>query len=210
MKKARKEGLLMKHLFRKGNDVSKRTLLLLHGTGGTEHDLLPLAEKIDPDASVLSVRGNVSENGMLRFFKRLAEGVFDVEDLVYRTKELNAFLDEAAETYAFDRNNIVAIGYSNGANIAASLLFHYRDALKGAILHHPMVPRRGIQLPDLSGKRIFIAAGTNDPICSPQESEELASLLEEAGASVKLHWEKKGHQLTIEEVEAAGEWYATV
>src|SRR5699024_2074370 len=92
MKKARKEGLLMKHLFRKGNDVSKRTLLLLHGTGGTEHDLLPLAEKIDPDASVLSVRGNVSENGMLRFFKRLAEGVFDVEDLVYRTKELNAFL----------------------------------------------------------------------------------------------------------------------
>lgn len=197
----------MKHIFQKGNDPAKPTLLLLHGTGGTEQDLLPLAEKIDPDANVLSVRGNVSENGMPRFFRRLAEGIFDEEDLIFRTKELNEFLDEAAEKYSFDRNNIIAIGYSNGANIAASLLFHYQDALKAAILHHPMVPRRGIDLPDLSTKQVFIAAGTNDPICSPQESEDLKSLLENAGASVELFWENKGHQLTYREVEAAGEWY---
>ncbi|HLR67684.1 alpha/beta hydrolase [Virgibacillus alimentarius] len=198
---------MMKHIFQKGNDSSKPTLLLLHGTGGTEQDLLPLADKVDPDANILSVRGNVLENGMPRFFRRLAEGVFDEEDLVFRTKALNEFLDEAAQKYAFDRNQILAIGYSNGANIAASLLFHYPDAIIGAILHHPMVPRRGMKLPNLSGRNVFIAAGTNDPICSPGESEELKSLLEGAGAKVDLHWENKGHQLTFHEVEAAGKWY---
>src|SRR5690625_3537462 len=117
----------MKHIFKKGNDRAKATLLLLHGTGGTERDLLPLAEKVDPDANVLSVRGNVLENGMPRFFRRLSEGVFDEEDLISRTKELNEFLDKAAEEDDFDRNNIIAIGYSNGANIAASLLFHFQN-----------------------------------------------------------------------------------
>ncbi|MED4206920.1 alpha/beta hydrolase [Neobacillus mesonae] len=200
----------MKHIFNKGQDPTKPTLLLLHGTGGNELDLLPLAGRIDDKASVLSVRGNVLENGMPRFFRRLAEGVFDEEDLVFRTKELNGFLDEAAEKYGLDRDNIVAIGYSNGANIAASLLFHYQNALKGAILHHPMVPRKGIELPDLSGKSVFIAAGTNDPICSPMESSELQSLLEKAHANVELHWENRGHQLTLQEVEAAGIWYRKV
>ncbi|AKO92156.1 alpha/beta hydrolase [Priestia filamentosa] len=200
----------MKHIFNKGKDSTKPTLLLLHGTGGNELDLLPIAGRIDDEASVLSVRGNVLENGMPRFFRRLAEGVFDEEDLIFRTKELNEFLDEAAEKYSFDRDNIVAIGYSNGANIAASLLFHYQNALKSAILHHPMVPRKGIDLPDLSGKFVFIAAGTNDPICSPMESNELQSLLEKANAHVELHWENKGHQLTIEEVEAASQWYQKI
>ncbi|QIZ11086.1 alpha/beta hydrolase [Priestia megaterium] len=197
----------MKHIFNKGTDPSKPTLLLLHGTGGNELDLLPLAGRIDDEASVLSVRGNILENGMPRFFRRLAEGVFDEEDLIFRTKELNEFLDEASQKYEFDRNNIIAIGYSNGANIAASLLFHYQNALKGAILHHPMVPRKGIDLPDLSGKSVFIAAGTNDPICSPLESAELQSLLEHANAKVELHWENRGHQLTYEEVEEAAQWY---
>jgi phospholipase/carboxylesterase len=197
----------MKHIFQKGTNPSKPTLLLLHGTGGNELDLLPLAGMIDDEASVLSVRGNVLENGMPRFFRRLAEGVFDEEDLVFRTKELNQFLDEASEQYDFDRENILAIGYSNGANIAASLLFHYQNALKGAVLHHPMVPRRGIQLPDLTGKSMFIAAGTNDPICSPEESSELQSLLEQANAKVEIHWENRGHQLTGEEVKAAAQWY---
>ncbi|MFP3888362.1 alpha/beta hydrolase [Priestia filamentosa] len=200
----------MKHIFNKGKDSTKPTLLLLHGTGGNELDLLPIAGRIDDEASVLSVRGNVLENGMPRFFRRLAEGVFDEEDLIFRTKELNEFLDEAAEKYSFDRDNIIAIGYSNGANIAASLLFHYQNALKGAILHHPMVPRKGIDLPDLSGKFVFIAAGTNDPICLPMESNELQSLLEKANAHVELHWENKGHQLTIEEVEAASQWYQKI
>lgn len=197
----------MKHVFQKGKDTSKPVLLLLHGTGGNELDLLPLAEIIDPGASVLSVRGNVLENGMPRFFRRLAEGIFDEEDLIFRTKELNEFLNEAAKTYEFDRNNIIAIGYSNGANIAASLLFHYEDALKAAVLHHPMVPRRGIQLPNLAETAVFIAAGTNDPICAPSESEELNTLLENANANVTMHWENRGHQLTMGEVEKAKEWY---
>ena len=200
----------MKHIFNKGQDPTKPTLLLLHGTGGNESDLLPLAGVVDDEANVLSVRGNVLENGMPRFFRRLAEGVFDEEDLIFRTKELNEFLDEAAEKYEFDRNNIVAIGYSNGANIAASLLFHYQNALKGAILHHPMVPRKGVDLPNLSGKSVFIAAGTNDPICSPIESSELQSLLENANANVEIHWENRGHQLTMQEVEAAANWYRKV
>ncbi len=101
----------------------------------------------------------------------------------------------------------MAIGYSNGANIAASLLFHYENTLKGAILHHPMVPRRGIKIPNLIGKSVFIAAGTNDPICSPEESTELQSLLEQADAKVELHWENRGHQLTIQEIKAAAQWY---
>lgn len=197
----------MKHIFNKGKNEKKPTLLLLHGTGGNELDLVPLAGRIDDEASVLSVRGNVLENGMPRFFRRLAEGVFDIEDLIFRTKELNDFLDEAAVKYGFDRNNVIAVGYSNGANIAASLLFHYQNALKGAILHHPMVPLRGIEMPDLSGKSVFIAAGTNDPICPPAESEELQSLLEKANAKVELHWENRGHQLTLQEVEAAAQWY---
>ncbi|MFP7298050.1 alpha/beta hydrolase [Neobacillus niacini] len=197
----------MKHVFNKGKNGTKTTFLMLHGTGGNELDLLPLAGMIDSEAAVLSVRGNVLENGMPRFFRRLAEGVFDEQDLIFRTKELNEFLDEAAVKYEFDRDNIIAIGYSNGANIAASLLFHYENALKGAILHHPMVPRRGIDLPNLEGKHVFIAAGNNDPICPPSESEELKSLLEKASAQVVLHWEQRGHQLIREEVEAAANWY---
>lgn len=199
----------MKHLFIKGKDQSKPTLLLLHGTGGTEQDLLSLAPEIDPDANVLSVRGNVLENGMPRFFRRLAEGIFDEEDLIFRTKELNDFLDEAAAQYEFDRKNILALGYSNGANIAASLLFHYADALSGAILHHPMVPRRGLTLPDLTNTPVFISAGTNDPICPSKESEELYALLENARAKVDIHWENNHHQLTYSEVAAAAEWYKT-
>ncbi|WP_173275522.1 alpha/beta hydrolase [Paenibacillus sp. NEAU-GSW1] len=197
----------MRHIFKQGTDPAAPVLLLLHGTGGTEHDLLSLADAISPESSVLSVRGNVLENGMPRFFRRLAEGVFDLEDLVFRTEELNTFLDTAAEERGFDRRNIVAIGYSNGANIAASLLFHYKDALRGAILHHPMVPIRGKQLPELADVPVFIGAGTNDPICRPEETEELTALLNGAGASVNVHWERFGHQLTGTEVAAAAQWY---
>ncbi|WP_404352034.1 alpha/beta hydrolase [Sutcliffiella horikoshii] len=198
---------MMKHIFKKG---SKRVLLLLHGTGGTEQDLLPLAEMIDPEASVLSVRGNVSENGMPRFFRRLSEGVFDEEDLIFRTKELHDFLDEAAEKYEFDRNNIIAVGYSNGANIAGSLLFHYKNTLKAAVLYHPMVPRRGVDLPDLSETPVFIGAGKNDPICPAAETEELSKILEDAGSNVEVHWEYQGHQLTHSEVQASKKWYDSI
>ncbi|TSI04864.1 alpha/beta hydrolase [Lysinibacillus sp. BW-2-10] len=197
----------MKHIFKEGQNPNRPLLLLLHGTGGDENDLLPLAEMIDPEASVLSVRGNTLENGMPRFFRRLAEGVFDEEDLIFRTNELNEFINTSAKEYHFDRNNVIAIGYSNGANIAASLLFHFKDALKGAILHHPMVPRRGIELPNLEGTPVFIAAGVNDPICPQQESIDLKELLETAGAQVEVRWENRGHQLTMSEVQAAKQWY---
>jgi phospholipase/carboxylesterase len=197
----------MKHLFKKGTDETKPVLLLLHGTGGNEEDLLSLADLISPESSVLSVRGNVSENGMPRFFRRLAEGVFDEEDLIFRTKELNEFIDNAAQEHIFDRSQVVAVGYSNGANIAGSLIFHYKDVLKGAILHHPMVPRRGIDLPELKGLPVFIGAGKNDPICPPQETEELEKLLSQAGAAVHVKWENMGHQLTRAEVEEAALWF---
>ncbi|MBB6637912.1 alpha/beta hydrolase [Cohnella thailandensis] len=197
----------MKHLFEPAKTPNAPTLVLFHGTGGTERDLLPLAGRIDPNAAVLSVRGNVLENGMPRFFRRLAEGVFDEEDLKLRTKETYDFLIDAAKEYKLDRSSFVAIGYSNGANIAGSLLFHYRDAFRKAILHHPMVPLRGLKLPDLSRVSVFIGAGTNDPICAPQETEELGALLTGAGASVEVHWERYGHQLTGSEVQAAANWY---
>lgn len=197
----------MQYMYSEGKDPTKPTLLLLHGTGGTEEDLLPIAKYVDPNANVLAVRGNVSENGMARFFRRVAEGVFDEEDLISRTEELNIFLDEKAEQYQFDRNNIVAIGYSNGANIAASLLFHFKNALCGAILHHPMVPRRGIDLPNLMDKKVLIIAGKNDPLCPAEESKDLFTLLEKAGAKVELHWENHGHQLTIGEIKTAMNWY---
>jgi len=197
----------LRHIFEKGIDANAPVLVLFHGTGGTERDLLPLAKIVSPTSSVLSVRGNVLENGMPRFFRRLAEGVFDEEDLIFRTNEVYDFLNRAAADYGIPRDSFVAIGYSNGANIAASLLFHYRDAFKGAILHHPMVPLRGIKLPDLSGVSVFIGGGRNDPVCAPDETEELERLLSRAGAEVTVHWENYGHRLSENEVLAAADWF---
>ncbi|MNJ53694.1 putative hydrolase MhqD [compost metagenome] len=200
----------MRHIFKQGEDKSAPVLALLHGTGGTESDLLPLAESLSPGSSVLGIRGNVLENGMPRFFRRLAEGVFDEEDLALRTRELYDFLDESALKYNLDRRNYVAVGYSNGANIAASLLFHYNDALRGAVLHHPMVPLRSVVLPDLKDVPVFIGAGRNDRMCPAAETEELSSLLEGAGAKLTVHWENAGHSLTGTEVAAASEWFRRI
>lgn len=197
----------MKYIFQQGSEDNDRTLLLLHGTGGTEKDLLPIAQMIDSRANVLGVRGNVLENGMPRFFRRLAEGVFDEEDLISRTEELKQFIDEKAIQYKINRQEIFAIGYSNGANIAASLVFHYENVLAGAILHHPMVPRRNMNLPNLAQLPIFIGAGTNDMMCPAVETEELTELLTDAGADVSVHWENHGHQLTSTEIKAAKGWY---
>jgi phospholipase/carboxylesterase len=197
----------MKHIFKQGTEGNNKILLLLHGTGGDEKDLLPIAEMIDPGASLLSVRGNVDENGMNRFFRRLGEGVFDEEDLIFRTKELHDFIDEAAKEHGFDRDHLTAVGYSNGANIAASLAYHFEKPFNGAVLLHPMVPRRGIDLPNMASLPIFIGAGSNDPICRPEETDELERALSEAGASVEVFWANQGHQLTKEEIDHAKSWY---
>ncbi|UNK19323.1 alpha/beta hydrolase [Paenibacillus sp. N3/727] len=196
-----------RHIYRQGTSAEAPTLLLLHGTGGNEQDLLPLGEIISPTSNLLGVRGNVLENGMPRFFRRLSEGVFDVEDLIQRTEDLKTFIDDAAVQYGFDRSRVVAVGYSNGANIAASLLFHYVDTLQGAVLHHPMVPLRDKELPDMTGVPVFIAAGQRDMMCPPQETEDLASLLNGAGADTLVHWEHGGHQLSRTEVVAAAAWF---
>ncbi|OIU72060.1 alpha/beta hydrolase [Rossellomorea aquimaris] len=197
----------MKHIFNKGTNEQLPVLLLLHGTGGDERDLLPHAAMIAPEASVLSVKGNVNENGMARFFARLREGVFDEEDLIFRTTELNAFLDDSAREYCFDRSNIVALGYSNGANIAASLMYHHEHALKGGILFHAMVPRRGVSIPDLSDSPVFIGAGKKDPLIPMEETSELIRDLREAKSHVTEYWTDGGHELRREEVDAAAEWF---
>ncbi|MCC5802279.1 alpha/beta hydrolase [Rossellomorea vietnamensis] len=196
----------MKHIFKQGNNELP-TLLLLHGTGGDERDLLPLAEMIAPEASVLSVKGNVDENGMARFFARLREGVFDEEDLVFRTNELKQFIDESAIDYEFDRGNVVALGYSNGANIAASMMYQIKESLKAGILFHAMVPRRGIELPDLSGVPVFIGAGKRDPLIPMNETKELVENLKKAYSPVTEFWTDGGHELRREEVEEAKKWF---
>jgi predicted esterase len=184
------------------------TLLLLHGTGGDESDLLPLGAKLAPRAGLLGVRGKVLENGMPRFFKRLAMGIFDQEDLKFRTNELADFVTVAAETYGFDRKKVTAFGYSNGANIAASLLFRRPEILASAILLRPMVPFLPDQLPQLAGKGIYIAGGRQDPIVPPEQTENFAELLRKAGADVTVAWHSGGHELTAPEIERAKQWFA--
>ncbi|MCQ4089273.1 alpha/beta hydrolase [Exiguobacterium sp. LL15] len=195
----------MIHLYQAPKTADAPIFLFLHGTGGTEQDLVGLVSLLDSEAGYLSVRGEVSENGMPRFFKRLAEGVFDEEDLALRTARLIQFLRDQAAERSFDLDRLIPVGYSNGANIAANMLFE--EALfKQAILLHPMVPRRGVTLPDLSDVRVFIGAGSNDPICPAQETEELSALLKQAGASVDVTWSNYGHQLVMPTIEAATDW----
>ena len=174
----------MRHIFQQGTDPNAPVLVLFHGTGGTEQDLLPLAQAISPTSSVLSVRGNVLENGMPRFFRRLAEGVFDEEDLIFRTKELYDFLDQAAVEYGFDGDNSSPSVIPTARISRAACCSITPNALQGAILHHPMVPLRGIATAGSLGYAGIHRRGKNDPICSPQETEELSGLLSEAGADV--------------------------
>lgn len=185
---------------------SERTLLLLHGTGGNETDLLPLGQALDPDAALLSPRGQVLENGMPRFFRRLAEGVFDEEDLVRRAHELADFIGEAATRYVIDRRQLIAVGYSNGANIASAILLLRPGSFRGAALLRAMVPFEPEQLPDLAGAPVLIASGDSDPIIPLENAERLAALLTRAGAKVHRHVEAAGHSLTPETVAATQGW----
>lgn len=185
---------------------SARTLLLLHGTGGDENDLIQLGGMLDPGANLLSPRGQVLEHGMPRFFRRLAEGVFDLPDLTARTHGLADFVQGASARYGFPLEGVTAVGFSNGANIAASMLLLRPGIVRQAILLRAMVPLEPNPLPDLTGTRVFLAAGERDPIIPPANTERLAGLLRSAGAEVTLRWSPVGHQLTRDDVDASRAW----
>ncbi len=196
------------HEFVHGN--SDRTLLLLHGTGGNERDLIPLGRELDPNASLLSPRGKILENGMPRFFRRLAEGVFDVEDLKTRTNELADFVASATPHYKLAADQVVGVGYSNGANIAASMLLLRPEIMHAAILFRAMIPLVPENLPDLSSVRAWIGAGNQDPIIPTSETQRLVDLLRRAGADVTIRFFNAGHGLTNSEIEIAGQWLKDV
>jgi predicted esterase len=202
-------GLDFIHRFISADSKAKKsslTLLLLHGTGGTEDDLIPLGNELTPDASILSVRGKVLENGMPRFFKRLEEGVFDLEDLKMRTDELADFILKSSSIYDFDLKRLVAVGYSNGANIGASVLLRRPEVLAGAILFRAMVPFIPDVVPDLSKKFIILLEGMRDPIVSKQEAESLLKIFNKAHSNVTIKWQGSGHSLTQEDIDSAKEW----
>jgi len=192
------------HEFVPGN--SERTLLLLHGTGGNERDLIPLGRELDSNASLLSPRGKVLENGAPRFFRRLAEGVFDLDDLRKRTHELADFVVAAADRYKIDKKKIVAAGYSNGANIAACMLLLRPEILSAAILFRAMVPLVPETEPNLSSVRIWMGGGTFDSIIPASQTKRLAELLRGAGADVTIRFFEAGHELTRADVDLAREW----
>jgi predicted esterase len=182
------------------------TLLLLHGTGGDERDLLPIGQSLAPGAAILSPRGQVLENGQARFFRRLAPGVFDEEDVRLRANELADFVAAAAARYGFDGQRVIAAGCSNGANIAAAMLLLRPESLERAALFRPMVPLTPEPAPDLSGKPVLLSAGRSDPITSPAEVKRLARLLADCGARVDVNWCDAGHWVEREEIAAARQW----
>ncbi len=185
---------------------STRTLVLLHGTGGNEEDLIPLGKALAPGAALLGVRGNVLEGSAPRFFRRLAEGVFDEDDIVLQSRALANFLEKAAEHYGFTMEGLVAVGYSNGANIAASLLLLHPNTLGGAVLFRSMLPLVPPTLPSLDGKRILMESGRMDPIVPADSVERLKHIFEECKADVSLNWNNASHGLTNPEILRASRW----
>jgi phospholipase/carboxylesterase len=182
------------------------TLLLLHGTGGNEQDLLPLGRELLPGAALLSPRGRVLENGMPRFFRRFEEGVFDIDDLKFQTHDLNEFIKVAAQQYGVAENKTVAVGYSNGANIAASLLLLHPHALAGAVLFRPMVPFTPDFAPNLGHTSVLLSGGMRDPIVPRDNTERLSAMLTSFGAQVEMYWHRGGHELGQDDVSAAEQW----
>lgn len=201
------EKLAYIHRYEPARDTTRNvTLLLLHGTGGNENALSGLGRMLIPGAGQLSPRGNVLENGMPRFFRRFAEGVLDIDDLKQRSSDLANFIHQASILYGFDEQQVIAAGFSNGANIAASLLLLRPAVLRSAILLHPMLPFVPENLPDLQGKSIFIGAGRNDPLVPASQTEQLATLFKQAGANLEIFWQNGGHTISREEIKAARSW----
>ena len=187
------------------NNAAKRTLVLLHGTGGDEHDLVPIARMVAPDANVLSIRGNVRENGMNRFFKRLSPGVFDLENLVDETHRLHDFILDVMTREGLDTKNITVLGYSNGANIATSVMMFYPDVFKEAVLLRPMVPldREPVRHEET---RVLVSFGKHDPIVPRQETKRLIQKLKDMNIRVTHLDNDASHQLIKQELDAIRIW----
>lgn len=198
----------LKYIYKPSDNKEAYTLLLLHGTGGNENDLLPLTNYFGEDLNVLSLRGNVSEQGMPRFFKRIGMGIFDEEDLTFRTHEMVAFLKDVSEREEFDIHKLIVVGYSNGANIAGSALFLYPGFFAGAILYRPMQPFK--VLPAISGNqttRIFASNGLQDPTIDPEATKAYVQHMKDAGWAIEHHHLAAGHNLTREDLELSVIWY---
>ena len=198
------------HVFEaaRGSVDDGRTIVVLHGTGGSEHDLVDLAGSIAPASAILSPRGNTLENGMARFFRRLENNVFDEDDIVRRAHELADFLLQAAVRYKRSTKHLVACGYSNGANIAAAVLQVRPEILASAVLLRPMLPLPKMDLPDLQGKSILILRGRHDTVIPAKSTDRLIRLLEQAGADVHTHMLDTGHRITKEDIDIASRWLA--
>jgi phospholipase/carboxylesterase len=197
----------LKYIYQSSTNKNTYTLLLLHGTGGDERDLIPLAKNFGDKYNILSVRGNVSENGMPRFFKRLGMGIFDEQDLNFRTDELIASVKDIAAKEAFDIDKIIALGFSNGANIAGAALLKYPDFLKGAILYRPMQPFKEIKSEGTQKHvPIFFSSGKMDPTVNGADTDEYVGTLERLGFKVAFHNFNTGHNLVKDDVELAAEW----
>ena len=194
------------HRFVAGEDPTVETLLVLHGTGGNENDLISIGQAIAPGAAILSPRGNVLENGAPRFFKRVAEGVFDPKEVRSRGEELARFIRAAAVTYRLDPSRIFALGYSNGANIASTVMLIEPGIIHASILLRPMVVYDPPEKSDLSGSSVLISAGRMDPIVPTASVEQLAELFRSANADVTLKWQLAAHNLVPSEVREAAEW----
>lgn len=181
----------------------QEVLVLLHGTGADEHDLVDLGQALVPGAAILSPRGKSRDEGVNRWFRRFAEGLFDVDDLHAKTAELAAFLDQAMVDNGWQGWPVTLVGYSNGANMAASLLLSGLSGAGKAVLLRPMLPFEPEVLPNLSGRKVLIASGERDPICLPSQGLALEELLVRAGAAVEVYWAPTGHGLTEGDFQAA-------
>lgn len=199
--------LELPHRFEPGKDPAAPTLLLLHGTGGDENDLLPLGRQLGARGALLSPRGQVLEGGMNRWFRRLAEGVFDVEDVAGRAGQLARFVTAAAREYGFAPDRVVAVGFSNGANIAAAVLLLHPSVLRGAVLFSSMLPLEPPSRPDLPHAAVYMAQGRVDPMAPPEQAERLAQVLSDAGASVTLDWHDSGHRVGPAQLGPATTWF---
>ena len=198
------------HRYVPGTRPGVAPVLLLHGTGGNEDDLLSLGRTLAPGAPLLSPRGPVLENGMPRFFRRLSEGVFDLDDLKLRAQQLGRFIAAARERYDLGDVPPIAVGLSNGANIAAALLLLHPGSLSAALLLRPMVPLVPDPVPVLHDVRVLIAAGRWDPLVKPEQTQALADLLAQTGAEVSVHWSNAGHNFTGDDLQAGERWMAAV